>query len=301
MCADRRRPVALRRSWLFLPGAERSILAEAGHSGADVLIQELEDFVPPARREEARRLIADTMAGWKRAGALAAVRINPLHGPDGSHDLEAAMRGGAQTILLPKTRHRGDIAELDRAITRWERELDRPHGGTEIVPNIESAAALREAYEIASASERVVACLVASEDMATDLNAERAPDGVELSYVRHRFLVECVAAGKLAVDCPYTFSDAAGAAREAKQARRLGYFAKSLVDPGHVAAINAAFTPSAEQIAHARRLIEAFDKARAAGQPRVELDGALVEVPTYQNARRLLARAEAFAALVPQR
>jgi len=113
--------------------------------------------------------------------------------------------------------------------------------------------------------------------------------------VRHRFLVECVAAGKLAIDCPYTFSDAEGAGREAKQARRLGYFAKSLVDPSHVASINSAFTPSVEQIAHAKRLIAAFDTARAAGQPRVELDGALVEVPTYQNAKRLLARAEAFA------
>jgi citrate lyase subunit beta/citryl-CoA lyase len=291
------RPIALRRSWLFLAGAEKAALTAASTSGADVLIQELEDFVPPPRREEARRLIADTMAGWKQAGVLAAVRINPLHGPDGAPDLEAAMRGGAQTILLPKTRHRGDIAELDRAITRWERELDRPHDGVEIVPNIESAAALREAYEIAGASERVVGCLVASEDMATDLNAERAPDGIELSYVRHRFLVECVAAGKLAIDCPYTFSDAEGAAREANQARRLGYLAKSLVDPSHVAAINAAFTPGAEQIAHAKRLIAAFDAARAGGQPRVELDGALVEVPTYHNARRLLARAQAFAEL----
>lgn len=297
---ETRRLIALRRSWLFLPGAEQAILSQAASSGADVLIQELEDFVPPARRDEARRLVGDVMAGWKRAHVLAAVRINPLHGNDGPHDLEAAMRGGAEIILLPKTRHRGDIAELDRAITRWERELDLPQGGVEIVPNIESAAALREAYAIATASERVIACLVASEDMATDLNAERGPDGIELSYVRHRFLIDCVAAGKLAIDCPYTFSDVAGAATEAKQARRLGYLAKSLVDPSHVEAINSAFTPGAEQIAHAKRLIDAFDKAREAGQPRVELDGALVEVPSYQNAKRLLARAEAFAAVRPR-
>ncbi len=288
--------MALRRSWLFLPGAARAALNAATACGADVLIQELEDFVPPQLRDTARRLIAETMAAWRKAGALAAVRINPLHGPDGAPDLEAAMRGGAQIVLLPKTRHRGDIAELDRAIARWERELDRPYGQVEIVPNIESAAGLRETFEIAHGSERVSACLVASEDMATDLNAERAPDGLELAYVRQRFLVDCVAAGRLAIDCPYTFSDAEGAAREARQARRLGYFAKSLVDPTHVAGINEAFTPGAEQVARARRLVEAFDAAQARGEPRVELDGALVEVPTYQNARRLLARAAAFAA-----
>lgn len=296
-----RRPVALRRSWLFVPGAERNALQTATASGADVLIQELEDFVPPQRHEAARQMVASTMAEWKQAGVVAAVRINPLHGPDGAHDLEAAMRGGVEVLLLPKTRHRGDIAELDRAVTRWERELVRPHGQVEIVPNIESAAGLRETYEIAHGSERVSACLVASEDMATDLNAERAPDGIELAYVRQRFLVDCVAAGKLAIDCPYTFSDAEGAAREARQARRLGYLAKSLVDPTHVAGINQAFTPSTDQIARARRLVDAFDAAQARGEARVELDGALVEVPSYQNARRLLARAAAFAALTAQR
>ena len=291
------RPIALRRSWLFLPGAEHSILTAAGTSGADVLIQELEDFVPPPRRPEARRLSKDVMAGWKGAGALAAIRINPLHGPDGAADLEAAMRAGVQVVLLPKTRHGGDIAELDRAITRWERELELPQGRIEIVPNIESAAALRETYNIATASERVSACLLASEDLATDLNAVRSPEGSELLYARQRFLVDCVAAGKLAVDCPYTFGDAQAAAREAQQARRLGYLAKSLVDPSHVAGINAAFTPSAGQIAQARRVVEAFEAARAQGQPRVELDGALVEVPSYQNARRLLERAQIFADL----
>jgi citrate lyase subunit beta/citryl-CoA lyase len=292
-----RRPLALRRSWLFLPGAEQSAMTAAGKSGADVLIQELEDFVPPSRREQARKLTADILTAWKKAGVLAAVRINPLHGPDGARDLEVAMRGGAEIVLLPKTRHGGDIAELDRAITRWERELELPAGHVEIVPNIESARALIDAVSIASASQRVSACLLASEDMATDLGAERGHDGIELNYARQRFLVDCVAAGRLAVDCPYTFSDTAGAEREANQARRLGYYAKSLVDPAHVAVVNRAFTPGGEAISRARRLIEAFEAARAKGEPRVELDGSLVEVPSYQNAKRLLARAQAFAEL----
>jgi citrate lyase subunit beta/citryl-CoA lyase len=147
---------------------------------------------------------------------------------------------------------------------------------------------------IAKASTRVKACLVAAEDMAADLGAERAPDGLELAYVRQRFLVECVAAGVVAIDAPYTFSDVPGARADALYARRLGYRAKSAVLPAHVEAINSVLTPDAEAIARARRLVEAFDAARAAGRDRVEVDGILVEVPTYLNAKRLIARDEAL-------
>ena len=96
----------------------------------------------------------------------------------------------------------------------------------------------------------------------------------------------------VAIDAPYTFSDVAGARADALYARRLGYRAKSAVLPAHIEAINAVFTPDAEAIARARRLVEAFDAARAAGRDRVEVDGNLVEVPTYLNAKRLIARDE---------
>jgi citrate lyase subunit beta/citryl-CoA lyase len=91
-----------------------------------------------------------------------------------------------------------------------------------------------------------------------------------------------------AIDCPYTFSDARGAAADARYARRLGYRMKSLVDPAHAKAVNAAFTPSAEQLKRARRIVAAFDKARAAGSERATVDGALIEVPIYAAAKRLL-------------
>ncbi|MGE0154249.1 MAG: CoA ester lyase [Reyranellaceae bacterium] len=291
------RPVDLRRSWLFVPGGDAAALRAAPNSGADVLIQELEDFVPPQHKRQARALLAPTMAAWTAAGAVAAVRINPLFGPDGAADLEAAMRAGAQTVLLPKTRHAEDIVALDRAVARWERELGRLEGGVELVPNVESARALLNTLAIATATPRVVACLVASEDMAADLGAERMPGGPELDYVRQRFLVECTAAGVLAIDCPYTWSDLDGALREGNWARRLGYRAKSLVAPAQARALNLLFTPQADAVAEARRIVEAFEAAQARGDGGVELDGNLVELPTYANARRLLARAAAFDAL----
>ena len=134
--------------------------------------------------------------------------------------------------------------------------------------------------------------------MAADLGAERTSEGIELAYVRSRFLVECVAAGVVAIDAPYTFSDIEGARGEACYARRLGYHAKSVCCGGlHVSAVNDVLTPSIESVERARRLVAAFEAARAAGRDRVEHEGTLVEVPTYFTAKRLIARAEALASL----
>jgi citrate lyase subunit beta / citryl-CoA lyase len=161
----------------------------------------------------------------------------------------------------------------------------------ELVPNVESAAGLLRAAEIARASPRVTALLVASEDMVADLGTERSRTGEELAYVRARFLVECRAARVEAIDCPYTFSDVKGAVADARYAKRLGYRMKSLVDPLHARPINAVFSPSTADLTRARRIVVAFDKARAMGKDRAKVDGALIEVPIYAAAKRLLASA----------
>ncbi len=288
----RLRPAHLCRSWLFLEGANEDVLAGAPESGADVLIQELEDFTPPELRPAARSLAPDLYAAWRSAGAVVAVRINPLD-QDGMDDLAAVMRGAPDIVALPKVAEPFHVTRLDEAVTRFERDYGIPGGSTALLPNIEFARGLVQTVAIARVSRRTAACLMASEDMAADLGAERGEDGVELAYCRQRFLVECVAAGVVAVDCPYTFSDAEGVARDTRWARRLGYAAKSLVDPAHASIVNGALSPTEDELRRAHRLVAAFEKARAAGQARVELDGALVEVPTYQNAKRLLARHEA--------
>jgi citrate lyase subunit beta/citryl-CoA lyase len=148
---------------------------------------------------------------------------------------------------------------------------------------------LLRAAEIARASKRVTALLVASEDMVADLGTQRSRGGAELAYVRARFLVECRAAGVEAIDCPYTFSDTTGALADARYAKQLGYRMKSLVDPAHAKPINAVFTPSRAELTRARRIVAAFDRARAAGRDRARVGGALIEVPIYAAAKRLLA------------
>jgi citrate lyase beta subunit len=266
-----------RRTWLFVPGADARAHVAAAKSGADVLIHELEDFTPPGLRPQARALAPALYARWRAAGALVAVRVNPLE-TCGREDLAAVLAGRPDFVLMSKVASPEQVRAL-AAITGPAPEL---------VPNIESAAGLLRTFDIVRANPRVTAALVASEDMVADLGTVRTRGADELAYVRARFLVECRAAGVEAIDCPYTFSDARGAAAEARRAKRLGYRMKSLVAPSHAGPINRAFTPQPAEIARARRIVAAFEKARAAGRERASVDGALIEVPIYTAAKRTL-------------
>lgn len=279
------------RTWLFGPGADASVHAAMHTSGADALILDLEDFTPPARRPEARGRLAAFVAGCRSARQVAAVRINALEA-EGGTDLAAAMAAGPDVIAYPMADSAAQMRALDEAITGHEVRLGRALGSTALLPVCETALGVVEVRAIAAASRRVRFALLGAEDLANDLCAERGPDAVELDHARRRFVLECRAARIEPIDAPYTFADTAGAVSEARYARRLGYRSKSLVRPDHAAALNATLTPSPEELARARRLVDGFEAARARGEDRALVDGLWVEVPTWRNATRLIDRAE---------
>jgi len=161
------RPTHLCRSWLFLEGANEAVLRAAPSSGADVLIQELEDFTPPHLRAAARSLVGELYPAWREAGVVVAVRVNPLDG-DGMDDLAAVMRGRPDIVALPKVAEPSHIVHLDEAVARFERDYGIPEGSTALLPNIEFARGLVQLGAIAGVSKRVAACLLASEDLAAD-------------------------------------------------------------------------------------------------------------------------------------
>jgi citrate lyase subunit beta / citryl-CoA lyase len=264
----------MRRTWLFVPGADVAAHQAAARSGADVIILELEDFTPPELRPTARKLSKNALESWRAAGAVAAVRINPLD-TCGDEDLAGVIAGRPDLILMSKVDSPEKVIALEKATG----------GAIDLVPNVETTFGLMNTYAIGKASKRVVAMLVASEDMVADLGTVRSRTAEELAYVRARFLLECRAAGVEAIDCPYTFSDVKGAVADAKVARRMGYRMKSLVDPSHAKAINKVFTPD---FAKAKKIVAAFEKARAQGKDRAKVDGALIEVPIYAAAKRVL-------------
>jgi citrate lyase beta subunit len=213
---------------------------------------------------------------------------------DGRADLAGVMAGAPDVVMLSKVAGPHHIAELDAAVSEQEARHGLTPGSTRLVPNVETAAALFQTQAIAGASPRVAGCLMASEDLTADLGAPRSREGTEIAFARAWFHAACVAAGVLSIDYPYTYADEAGLKHSCEGAKALGYRAKSLVTPGHAALVNAAFTPTAGEIALARRITAAFEEARARGRDRVDLDGHLVEVPSYRNAQTLLARAAAL-------
>ncbi|HXX83624.1 MAG TPA: CoA ester lyase [Casimicrobiaceae bacterium] len=280
----------LRRTWLFGPGANSVVHDAMQASGADALIVDLEDFTPPARREEARRELGELLQRWRAAGRIVAVRINALDA-DGPSDLAAAMPARPDVISYPMSVSAMQMQRLHEVLAHWEATLGIGVGSTEILPVCETALGVADVRAIAGASPRIRSALLGAEDLAADLCAERQPDAVELDHARRRFLLECRAAAIEPIDAPYTFSDVDGAARETHYARRLGYRCKSLVRPEHAQPLNAALTPGEEELRRAAAIVDGFEAARARGEDRALVEGLWVEVPTYRNAQRLIERA----------
>ena len=284
----------LRRTWLFGPGADADAHSAMGGSGADVLIADLEDFTPAARRQEARQLLPGILRTWRALGRVVAVRINALD-TEGLTDLAAVMPARPDVIAYPMAASAEQMHVLHSALTHFERLVGMSLGTVEILPVCETALGVVNVRAIAGGSTRIRCALLGAEDLAADLCAERQADATELDYARRRFLLECRAAAIEPVDAPYTFNDSEGAAREATYSRRLGYRAKSLVRPEHATALNAVLTPSAEEIRRAKAVVAAFEAARAGGEDRALVEGLWVEVPTYRNAARLVERARRLA------
>ena len=280
----------LRRSWLFGPGADPGAHEAMQRCGADALILDLEDFTPPAHREQARRGLVDLLRRWRDAGRVTAVRINALDA-DGPTDLAAAMPARPDVVAYPMATGAAQMLALHAALTHWESTLGIEPGTTEILPVCETALGVVEVRSIAAGSPRIRAALLGAEDLAADLCAERQPDAVELDHARRRFVLECRAAAIEPIDAPYTFSDTDGAVREALYARRLGYRCKALVLPEHAQPLNAALTPSEDEVRRAAAIVHAFEAARERGEDRALVDGLWVEVPTYRHARRVIDRA----------
>lgn len=287
--AASRRPVALRRSWLFTSGMDEHAQAAALASGADVLVPDLEEFTAPSDRPAARPRVAALMARCRTQGIVAAVRINRLVG-DGWDDLRGVMPGAPDAVFLPYVESAEEISTLARAMTALEVELGLPDGATEIVPTIESALGFIRIQSILAASDRIRACLLAAEDLTADLGAERGPDSLELNHLRSRFHVECRAADRVAIDCPFNYRDPQAQAADLAWARRIGLKAKCAVFPEQIATIHAVLMPSVKQVEHATELVARFEAARR-GEP---ASGMPVESPDYHTARRLLARNTEF-------
>jgi citrate lyase subunit beta/citryl-CoA lyase len=285
------------RSLLFVPADSDKKLAKSLGSTADILLLDLEDSVAPARKDAARGLTRDFLKS-RPAGRRAYVRINPLSTPHALSDLEAVMPGRPDGIMLPKAAGGDDVRTLDRALARLEESNALAIGATAILPiATETAPAMFTLGSYGGSSRRLAGLMWGAEDLATDIGAlaNRRADGTyeaPFALARSMCLFAAAAACVPAIDTVYAdFRDRAGFERECLDGVRIGFSAKAAIHPDQVEIINRVFTPSAEAVAHARRIVDAFAASPEAGV--ISLDGQMVDRPHLVAAQRVLARATA--------
>lgn len=288
------------RSMLFVPGDRPDRFAKAAASGADAVILDLEDAVAAERRPLARAAIAS----WLREGSREVpmwVRINPvqsstLHTSDALQDLVAVMPGRPDGIILPKARNGADVTRLDHWLEALELAQGLPVGSTSVIPMItETAGAMLNLASFVPTIKRVRGMTWGAEDLATELGASGNRDATgqyEMPYqlASAGCLYTAAAAAVAAIDTVDTeIKDLAAVESRARASRRAGYSGKLAIHPAQIAALHAAFTPSAEEIAHAERVLAVFAQAPASGAFMV--DGKLVDRPHVLQAERVLAAA----------
>ncbi len=287
------------RCFLFVPADSERKLAKAAGLDADALILDLEDSVNqenlPTARAMAREYLAQSRGETRRQQLW--VRVNPLDTEFSLPDLAAIMPGAPDGIILPKTYSAAEAIKLDHMLSALETREDIPLGQTKIlVVATETARSLFTLDSFVGASDRIYGMTWGAEDLAAALGAftNRTPDGAyEDVYrlARTLCLAACKAGEMEPVDSVYpNFRDLDGLYEEALQGRKTGFTGKVAIHPDQVDVINRAFAPTAEEIAFAKRVIEAFDAVGGSGT--VGLDGRMIDMPHLKQARIVLAMAE---------
>jgi citrate lyase subunit beta/citryl-CoA lyase len=266
------------------------MLEKATGLGADGVIFDLEDAVPAREKEGARQMLGAFLAGRGVVGEAATfVRVNGLSSGHLEADLREVVQPSLRGVCLPKASTAADIHRLSLLLKEAEQASGLPWGSVGIIPLIETAKGVINAYQIAGASPRVLAIALGAEDLTLDLGVERSAEGLELLYSRSHLVIAARAAGIPAIDAIYPdLSDEEGLIREARLGRQLGFQGKLVIHPKQVDPVNAAFSPSPEEIAQARRIVQAFQTAQSAGSGVVLLDGKMVDMPVVARARRIL-------------
>lgn len=286
------------RSLLFLPATKTEWLTNAKAAGADAAILDLEDAVAEPDKAHARSHVAGALQQHAAAGAKGPalfVRINPLDGWCGAEEMRTVVRAGLAGLVLPKVGCAHDVRMADELLGWCEREQGLPDGTVALVPLLETARSLRDAYEIATAVPRVAylgALTASGGDVERAVGYRWSAQGTETLALRSRVLLDARAAG---TPHPVTglwthINDLEGLRFFAEQNRSLGYEGMMAIHPSHVPVINEAFSPTREELARYARLVDAVEQAQANGQGTVSFEGEMVDEAMAATARHMLHR-----------
>jgi citrate lyase subunit beta/citryl-CoA lyase len=294
LSSSMRPPSPVWRSILYVPGNVPKFIDKAHERGADCILVDLEDSVTVAEKPTARAMLPETMKKVVRGGADVAVRINrPMR--LAIPDIEAAVRPGLSALFITKTEGVQHLRLLDEAVSEMERERGMPAGSVGFGAMIEHPRALAELNDIAERGPRVIAMMLGGEDFALETGSVPSDESLELPKRLVAFAAQAHGVAMIGIlGTVADYSDPAAYKRSAERARRFGFSGGTCVHPGLVQALNEAFTPSADDVAYAKKLIAADEKAAAAGRGSFTVDGKMIDIPVIDRARRLIARYDAI-------
>jgi citrate lyase beta subunit len=284
----------LRRTLLFVPGTTPERIAKAAASAADAVILDLEDAVAGAEKAKAREWVVAALRRVDFGHRERIVRVNALASPDGAADLAAVVPLSPDALLLPKLQTLADLERADRAVAELEGQAGRPRGGIRFHLLIETVQGLLNVAALAGGSSRNASLFFGAGDYTRELGARLVPSRLTELTALGPILLAARQAGLDAIDTPYfTLKDETGLEAHARFGADLGYDGKALIHPHQITVVNRVFTPSAEAVAEARRVLAAYEAAEAAGTGALALDGQFIDAVHVLVARQALARARA--------
>ena len=276
------------RSLLFAPGNHARRVEKALTLDADVVILDLEDAVAVAEKEATREKVVAALRTPRRA--LGYVRINAFDTPFCFDDLRAVVAPGVDGILLPKVESPAHLVAVDWAITALERARGLVEGGIDLMPIVETGRGLAALGEIAAAGTRARRLSFGAGDYTLDVGMRWTLEERELEHIRTAIVVESRAAGlEPPIDTVFIHLDKPEALRRSTElARDLGFQGKLCIHPEQLGPVNAAFTPTDEEVAKSERYVAAFEAAEAKGSVSIQVDGYFIDYPIVEKARRTL-------------
>lgn len=279
----------MRFSRLYLPGNTPSLMINAGLHSADGLILDLEDSVAPERKDEARILVRNALRQLDFSGAERMVRIN--QGETGIRDLEAVIPQNVNLIVIPKCEDAARI-QLVSSVIKSLREKEGSEGEVFLMPVIETATGVENAFGIATASKDVVAIAIGLEDYTADLGVPRTTGGLESFYARTRIINAAKAAGIQPIDSVFSDVDDTDSLQEnVRISRSLGFEGMGCIHPRQIEIIRNGFAPAAEEIENAKKIIIAFDEAAKSGAGVIAVGSKMIDAPVVARAHRIVSQA----------
>jgi citrate lyase subunit beta-like protein len=283
-----------RRALLYMPGDDRRKIEKATTLGVDSICMDMEDGVAANKKTEARAVIALAMKELDFGNSERCIRINSIGSGIEKRDLVAALATNPDAIVVPKVESAEQVKWVSEHMEGYELSSNLNIGAIRLLIGVETAKGILNLKEIAEADKRLEAIIFGAEDYAASIGATRTKEGTEVLYARSAVITACAANDLQAVDMVYIdFRDLEGLRVEAQQGAGLGFSGKQVIHPNQVSVAQDAFTPSAEAIEYAKRIVESFESSQKEGKGAYALDGKMIDMPLLKNAQKVLDRAKA--------